>query len=54
MLKQYINGGINKNYPSLEGKTIIITGANSGIGFSATEEILKLNPKNLVLACRNE
>ena len=31
-----------------------MTGANSGIGYSAAEEMAKLGPKNLILACRNK
>ena len=49
-----MSGGVNKYYPSLKGKTVIITGGNSGIGFAAAQELLKLNPRNLILACRNE
>ena len=32
----------------------MVTGANSGIGYSAAEEMAKLGPKNLILACRNK
>jgi len=36
----------------MKGKTIIITGANSGIGFIAAKELSKMGA-NVILACRN-
>jgi len=35
------------------GRTIIITGANSGLGFEAAKHFYSLNVSHLVLACRN-
>jgi hypothetical protein len=32
-LKTYFNGGVNKNFPSLENKIIVVTGANTGLGY---------------------
>mgnify|MGYP002628948820 CR=1 FL=1 len=52
-LKLYINGGENRHWPDLSGQTIIVTGANSGIGFETAKELLRLHPKNLILACRD-
>ncbi len=40
------------NLPSLEGKSIIVTGANSGIGFALSKEIVSKGAY-LVMACRN-
>lgn len=40
------------NLPDLNGKKIIITGANSGIGFSTADTCLSKGAK-VVLACRN-
>ena len=53
LLKSYCNGGVNTHHPDLTGKVVIITGANAGIGYSSTLEILKLKPKTVILACRN-
>ncbi|KAI5481408.1 hypothetical protein MNV49_004164 [Pseudohyphozyma bogoriensis] len=37
----------------LDGGTVIITGSNVGIGFSAALQIAKLNPSHLILAVRD-
>ena len=37
---------------SLEGKTVIVTGANSGVGYKIAETMLYLGAK-VILACRN-
>jgi len=41
-----------KNLPDLSGKTIIITGANSGTGFSATK-FMSSKGATVIMACRN-
>ena len=41
-----------KNLPDLTGKTIIITGANSGTGFSATK-FMSAKGATIIMACRN-
>ncbi|KAH8166629.1 hypothetical protein CIB48_g1610 [Xylaria polymorpha] len=39
---------------SLQGKTAIVTGANSGIGFATSRQLLELGLDRLILAVRNE
>ena len=41
-----------KDIPKLEGKTIIVTGANSGIGFEATKIFASKGAK-VIMGCRN-
>ena len=41
-----------KNLPDLSGKTIIITGANSGTGLSATK-FMAAKGATIIMACRN-
>ncbi len=47
-LKKYLD-----KLPSLKGKTILVTGANSGVGFSLSQHILEKEGK-LVMMCRNQ
>ena len=43
---------VNKNIPSLEGKLFVVTGANSGLGFSSCKTFL-MKGASVVMACRN-
>ena len=54
ILKIYFNGGKNIFFPDLSGKIVVITGANTGIGFIAAQEMAKLNPTKIIFACRSE
>ncbi|KAJ7505455.1 hypothetical protein B0H11DRAFT_2170293 [Mycena galericulata] len=38
----------------LTGKTVIVVGANGGLGFEATKHFAKMNPGRLILACRSQ
>ena len=37
----------------LQGKTIIVIGANTGLGFEAVKHFARMNPGRLILGCRN-
>ena len=37
----------------LTGKSIMVTGANTGLGFEAAKHFARMNPARLILACRN-
>jgi NAD(P)-dependent dehydrogenase (short-subunit alcohol dehydrogenase family) len=54
LLKIYFNGGKNIHHPDLTGKIVVITGANTGIGFVSALEMSKLNPSKIIFACRSE
>lgn len=38
----------------LSGKTVVITGANVGLGFEAAKHFASMNPARLILACRSK
>ncbi len=40
------------SYKRIEGKTYIVTGANSGLGFSVTKHLISLGAR-VIMACRN-
>ena len=55
LMKSYFNGGKNANTKiDLTDKIVVITGANTGLGFIAAKEMAQLNAKVVVFACRSE
>ena len=38
----------------LAGKTVIVTGANTGIGLEAATHFARMKPARLIIACRSE
>jgi retinol dehydrogenase 12 len=38
----------------LKGKSVLVVGANAGIGFEAAKHFAHMNPARLILACRSE
>jgi retinol dehydrogenase-13 len=50
--RKWIAGGVCTSQARLDGKTVIITGANSGIGLETAVDIAKRNAR-VILACRS-
>merc|ERR1719408_954809 len=50
--KTYFNGASYKGTPDLNGKIVVITGGNTGIGKETAEQLAKFNAK-VIIACRN-
>jgi retinol dehydrogenase-12 len=38
----------------LQGKTVVVLGANTGLGFEASKHFATMNPGRLILACRSQ
>ena len=53
LTKWYCNGGVNKFKPDLSNKIIVVTGANTGLGFESVKAMALLKPEKIILACRN-
>ena len=54
LLNRYFNGGVNQHKTSQSGKIIVITGANTGLGYISAEELARLGAEKVILACRDE
>jgi len=52
MLKKKTFRYLSENCSDMIGKTVIVTGANSGIGFKATEELAAIGA-SVIMACRS-
>lgn len=54
---QFLNGQVLQTPPlpttDLTGRTIIVTGANTGLGFDCAKHLVRLNVSRLILACRS-
>lgn len=49
----FMSSNVCKSLEQLVGKTILITGANTGLGKQAALECVKRHAKKVILACRN-
>ena len=52
LLRKWAAGGVCRSQAKLDGKTVIITGANTGIGLETAVDLAKRNAR-VILACRS-
>ena len=52
-VRLHYKGGVNHHAPDMAGKTVIVTGGNSGIGLEAARELYSLNA-NVIITGRDE
>jgi NAD(P)-dependent dehydrogenase (short-subunit alcohol dehydrogenase family) len=52
LIRKWAAGGVCRSQARLDGKTVIITGANSGIGLETAVDLAKRNAR-VILACRS-
>ena len=52
LLRRWAAGGVCRSQARLDGKTVIITGANTGIGLETAVDLAKRNAR-VILACRS-
>ena len=52
LFRKYISGGVCRSRAKLDRKTIIITGANSGIGLETAMNVTKRDAR-VILVCRS-
>ena len=50
----YWRGGVNKHFPNLQGKVIVVTGGTDGIGMESVKEFARLGAKVIFTGRSNE
>ena len=54
LLREQLESVSSVDYEDLSGKTVVVIGANDGIGFEATKHFAQMNPGRIILGCRSK
>jgi retinol dehydrogenase 12 len=53
-LREQLGSVPSVEYEDLSGKTVVVIGANTGIGFEAAKHLARMNPHRIILGCRSK
>ena len=48
-----MTGGTNQHSPRIPESIVIVTGANTGLGFECSQEFARLGALKVIMACRD-
>ena len=53
-LRQQLATVAHVEHEDLSGKTVVVIGANVGLGFEAAKHFARMNPDRIILGCRSK
>ena len=53
-LRQQLATVPHVEHEDLSGKTVVVIGANVGLGFEAAKHFARMNPDRIILGCRSK
>jgi retinol dehydrogenase 12 len=53
-LREQLKAVPSVEHEELSGKTVVVIGANIGLGFEAAKHFARMNPDRIILGCRSK